>query len=101
MKNMKIQARLLLSYGIIIALLLVISISSIVMLSQVGKSLSDFHSTQFQTVHYSWTDRRSTYAVRAAVLQAIVDPDRQTSHQYSTNGIPDNKRLRIHFAHYI
>ena len=79
MKNMKIQARLLLSYGIIIALLLVISISSIVMLSQVGKSLSDFHSTQFQTVHYSWTARRSTYAVRAAVLQAIVDPDRQTT----------------------
>ncbi len=79
MKNMKIQARLLISYGIIIALLLIISISSIVMLSQVGKSLNDFHSTQFQTVHHAWTARRSTYAVRAAILQAIVDPDKQTT----------------------
>lgn len=79
MKNMKIQARLLISYGIIIVLLLIISITSIVMLGRVGKSLNQFHSTQFQTVHHSWMARRSTYAVRASLLQAIVDPDRQTT----------------------
>ncbi len=75
LKNMKIQARLITSYLIIIFFLLVAGITSIIMINQVGASLTSFYDNQFQTVEQAWTARRSTYAVRAALLQAMTDDD--------------------------
>ena len=43
-KNMKLRMRLLVSYGVVIALLVVTGITSIVILSKVGNSLDEFYN---------------------------------------------------------
>ncbi len=75
MKNMKIRTRMILSYLIIVALLLIAGIVSIVMLSQVGENLSSFYNQQFQTVDNALNARRMVFSTRADFLQAIVDDD--------------------------
>ncbi len=75
MKNMKIRTRLLVSYAIIIVFLLVIGITAIVMLGQVGNSLDSFYNQQFQTIDNTWNARRSVFACRADIFQAIIEDD--------------------------
>ena len=75
-KNMKLRMRLLVSYGVVIALLVITGITSIVILSKVGNSLDEFYNQQYQTIVNSWTARRSVFATRAGLLQAMLDDDR-------------------------
>jgi len=72
---MKIATKLLLSYAVIVIMLLISGTVSMNMLDRVGDSLTDFYNKQFQTVDYAWTARRSTYALRANLLQAMKDND--------------------------
>jgi len=72
LKNMKIQARLIVSYLVIIALLLVCGITSIVMINQVGDSMTSFYDHQFHTVDNAWSARRSVFSARANMLQCII-----------------------------
>lgn len=74
-KNMKIRARMISSYLIITALMIIVSITAIIMLNRVGESLSSFYSHQFQTVDQSWTARRSTYAVQSHIQRAMLSTD--------------------------
>ena len=73
LKDMKIRARMILSYMIIVALLLATGIVSIVMLGSVGGALETFYNTSFQAVDQSWTGKRAISALRADLLQATVD----------------------------
>ncbi len=72
---MKIRARMILSYMIIIVFLLAMGITSILLLGQVGDNLQSFYDNQFQTVDNAWNGRRTVFAVRAEVLMAICDDD--------------------------
>ncbi len=78
MKNMKIRTRLLVSYAIIIVFLLIVGITSIVMLGRVGDSLDSFYNQQFQTIDNTWNARRSVFACRADIFQAIIETDAAT-----------------------
>ncbi len=75
MKNMKIRTRLLVSYAIVIVFLLIVGITAIVMLGQVGDSLDSFYNKQFQTIDNTWSARRSVFACRANIFQAIIETD--------------------------
>lgn len=72
LKNMKVRTRMIASYLVIVALLLIAGIVSIVMLSRVKNSLSTFYNLQFQTVENASDMRRAVYAARSGVLNAIV-----------------------------
>ncbi len=75
MKNLKIRARMIVSYLIIVALLLICGITSVVMLSTVSGNLEEFYNEQFQTVNNAWTARRDVFVIRGAILQAICEDD--------------------------
>ena len=86
LKNMKVRTRMIASYLIIVALLLIAGIVSIVMLSRVKNSLSDFYNQQFQTVEDASDMRRAVYAARSDVLNAIVSgqSDAKAAQEYIT-----------------
>jgi len=94
MKNMKIRVRLIVSYLIIIALLLVSGITAIVMLSKVGNNLEDFYNQQFQTVDNAWMARRTVFSARANVLQAIVDTDEADIKSLTQSAKDDFQEIR-------
>ncbi len=75
MKNMKIRARMLVSYLIIVVLLLITGILSMVMLSKVGNSLQSFYDNQFKTVEAALDARRTVFAARAEALNAVSNDD--------------------------
>ena len=74
-KNMQITARMILSYMLIIALMVITGIVSIVMINRVGSTLNDFYDTSFQTVDNAWKGKRAIALVRANLLQAVLEPD--------------------------
>ncbi len=94
MKNMKIRSRLLVSYAIIIALLLISGIVAIVMLSQVGESLQSFYEQQFQTIDNSWDARRTVFSARGYILQACIEDDQATTNELVQNARDDFTTLK-------
>ena len=81
-KNLEIQARLVVSFLIVVALMVVTGIVSSVMLSRVGNTLENFHDTSYQTVVNSWKGKRALSALRANLLQTTVEPDPVLSSAY-------------------
>lgn len=75
LKNMKIRMRMLVSYSIIILLTIISSIVSIVMIKNVGASLTEFYNKQFQTTNESWTARRAVFASQSNLFQALIETD--------------------------
>lgn len=74
-EKMEIQKRLLISYGILIALLMVSGLVSVIMLKRVGNNLSDFYNYQHQTIIESWTARQAADASLAEAMQSMLDSD--------------------------
>lgn len=79
LKNLKITARLLVSYAILIVLLCIVGFTSLITINRVGASLEGFYNEQFQTVDKAWTARRSVYAARATLYQAMLESDTATT----------------------
>ncbi len=78
LKNMKIRSRMLVSYFIIVALLLIVGITSVVMLRQVSDKLQEFYNQQFQTVEAALDIRRTVFFVRGNLLTAILEYSEST-----------------------
>ena len=78
LKNMKIRSRMLVSYFIIVALLLIVGITSVVMLRQVSDKLQEFYNQQFQTVEAALDIRRTVFSVRGNLLTAILEYSEST-----------------------
>ena len=81
-KNLEIQARLVVSFLIVVALMVVTGIVSSVMLSRVGNTLENFHDTSYQTVVNSWKGKRALGALRANLLQTTLESDPVLSANY-------------------
>ena len=82
MKNMQINTRLITSFMIVVAMLVVTGITSILMLSRVGNALQDFHQTSYQTVTNSWRAKQALADLRAYLLQATIEQDERDSASY-------------------
>ena len=82
MKNLEIRTRLIVSFLIVVALMVVTGIVSIVMLTRVGDMLENFHDTSYQTVVNSWKGKRALGALRANLLQTTVESDPVLSSNY-------------------
>ncbi len=78
LKNMKIRGRMLVSYFIIVALLLIVGITSVVMLRQVSDKLQEFYNQQFQTVEAALDIRRTVFSVRGNLLASILEYSEST-----------------------
>ena len=75
LKNMKIRSRMLVSYLIIVAFLLITGIISIVMINRVADSLQSFYDMQFQSVTNAMDIRRKCFVVRTNMLNAMLTED--------------------------
>ncbi len=75
MKNIKIRARMIISYLIVAALLIIAGVVSVSVINKVSKSMESFYENQFHTIENSWSARRSVYACRSAVLQSMMVGD--------------------------
>ncbi|MDE7245251.1 MAG: methyl-accepting chemotaxis protein, partial [Oscillospiraceae bacterium] len=75
LKNMKIRARMLVSYLIIVAFLLITGIISVVMINRVADSLQSFYDNQFQSVTNAMDIRRKCFVVRTNMLNAMLTDD--------------------------
>ena len=82
LKNLEINLRLIVSFLIVVAFLLIGGIFSIIMLTRVGNTLQDFHDTSYQTVIDTWKGKRSLSALRANLLQTTVEADPVLSNGY-------------------
>ena len=77
-KNMKISTRLITAFTILVALLIVTGVTSLIMISNVGNSLQQFHDNNYQTVTNVWAARYNLFAMRASILRSLVDKDQAT-----------------------
>ncbi len=77
-KNMKISTRLITAFTIVVALLIVTGVTSLIMISNVGNSLQQFHDNNYQTVTNVWSARYNLFAMRASILRSLVDKDQAT-----------------------
>jgi len=85
LKNMKIRSRLIVSYMIIVALLLLSGIVAIVMLGNVSQTLEDFYNQQFQTVDNAWAAQRDTLSARGNILLNITADTHEEVQTYTKN----------------
>ena len=74
-QNMKLRARLLLSYAVIIVICLAASIAALVLLNKIGNNLSSFYSNNYTVTVNVWVAKREMQAARADILNAILDAD--------------------------
>ncbi len=74
-EKMGIQKRLLISYAVLIAMLMMTGLISILMLNRVGNNLSKFYDYQHQTIVQSWTARQAAEASMAEAMQSMLDSD--------------------------
>lgn len=75
LKNMKIRARLFVSYLSVVLFMVIVGITALVMLKHVGSSLDSFYDYQFQTVDEAWMARRCTFSVQSYLQEAILSSD--------------------------
>jgi len=94
LKNMKIRTRMIVSYLIIVALLLIAGITSIVMLGNVSQTLEDFYNQQFQTVDNAWNARRTVFSARANIFQALLESDPTTTRNATQSAQDDFQTIR-------
>ena len=73
MKNLKISTRLILSYMIIVALMVVTSIVAVIMLSQVGGALQNFYEEDYASVKNIVELQRDLRSVESAMTRALVE----------------------------
>ena len=73
LRNMKIRSRMLVSYFIITALLILVGVVAMFMLSQVSGRLQQFYDMQFKTVENAMDARRTVFSARGNILSAIVE----------------------------
>lgn len=78
LKNMKLRSRMLVSYFIIVALLLIVGVTSIIMLRQVSDKLQQFYDRQFQTVEAALDMRRTVFSARGNILASILEFNEDT-----------------------
>ena len=74
-KNLRLRTRMFVSYGILIALMIISGIIASIMVINVGTHLVEFYDQQYQTVVQTWTARRCVYSARAGLLQALLEDD--------------------------
>lgn len=75
LRNMKIRARLLLSYAVIIAICLTASTAALFMLNKIGNNLTSFYDNNYTVTVNVWMAKREMQAARADILNAILDSD--------------------------
>ncbi|WP_320921314.1 methyl-accepting chemotaxis protein [Hungatella sp.] len=72
-RNMKLRARLLLSYTVIIVICLAASIAALIMLNKIGNNLSSFYDNNYTVTVNVWIAKREMQAARADILNAMLD----------------------------
>lgn len=75
LQNMKLRARLLLSYAVIIAICLTASIAALFLLNKIGKNLSSFYNNNYTVTVNVWMAKREMQAARSNILNAILESD--------------------------
>ena len=70
---MKLRARLLLSYTVIIVICLAASIAALIMLNKIGNNLSSFYDNNYTVTVNVWIAKREMQAARADILNAMLD----------------------------
>ena len=93
-QNMKISTRMIASYLMIVALMIVTSIVAIVMIGRVGDSLSSFYENQFQAVKNAAEGTRCLVAVRADILQATLESNSVINAEYVASAREDFRGLQ-------
>ena len=73
MKNMKVSTRLILSYMIIVALMVVTSIVAVIMLNQVAGGMQTFYEEDYLSVKNSVELQRDIHSLRAATMRAMIE----------------------------
>ena len=73
MKNMKISARLILSYMIIVALMVVTSVVAVIMLNKVSGAMDTFYEEEYLSVKNSVELQRDIHALRAGTMRAMIE----------------------------
>ena len=73
MKNMKISTRLILSFMLVVALMIVTSIVAVIMLNGVAGSMKEFYSDDYLSVKNSVELQRDLNGVRAAAMGATME----------------------------
>lgn len=74
-KDLKINARLLASYGILIFFLIVSIVVSLLLLQYSGGLLSKFHDNNYETSINSWNARSNMQGAKALIYEATVERD--------------------------
>lgn len=72
---MKLRARLLLSYAVLIAICLTASDAALFLLNKIGNNLSSFYNNNYTVTVNVWAAKRERHAARADIRNAVLDSD--------------------------
>ncbi len=73
MKNLKISTRLILSYMIIVALMVVTSVIAVIMLNSVAGAMETFYDDDYLSVKNSVELQRDIHSLRAATMRTMIE----------------------------
>jgi|GEM_PF-90135 len=73
LKNLKISTRMIVSYMIIVALMIVTSIVAIIMLGNVSSAMEKFYEEDYLSVKNSVELQRDIHSLRAATMRAMIE----------------------------
>ena len=96
-QNMKLRARLLLSYAVIIAICLTASVAALFLLNKIGNNLSSFYNNNYTVTVNVWVAKREMQAARADILNAILDSDMDDANEKVTKANEHLRNMRAAF----
>ncbi len=73
MKNMKISTRMIVSYMLVVALMVITSIVAVIMLNKVSGAMQEFYAEHYLSVKNSVELQRDLNGVRSATMGAILE----------------------------
>lgn len=81
LNKLRIKGKLMLSFGIMIAILVVSSVVSIVLTLRTGEGLNSFYENQYHSITETWDARESVRKSTAQVMQAMLDTDKTLTNE--------------------
>lgn len=81
LNKLRIKGKLMVSFCIMIAILVVSSVVSIVLTMRTGEGLNSFYQNQYQSITETWDARESVRKSTALIMQAMLDTDKTLTNE--------------------
>lgn len=94
MKNLKLNTKLVISFGLVLSMLLISSIVAVISMNKIGEQVTQYSNRTLPNTEYVWNMRRDIVSAERNLLSAIVADTTEQTAQYLEKNEEDAKLLR-------